>query len=127
MNHLLSAISTIVLLALTGCSTLLNTTQEPTSNDSTQTVSSHSAVQNLYASSMQNRMDGKVNLAEANLERALRLEPENPQLWFELAQCAHIKGEQKKAQELASKAASLAGNNPALKRKINAFIHQIKE
>lgn len=126
MIHLYSIISGCILgLLLIGCSAVLAppdyiSSSEP--NAGRPEVSSLSAVQNLYARSTSDYSNGDFNLAESNLERALRIEPENPFLWFTLAQCAYAKGEPSRARELALKADSLAGHRIALKKQIRQII-----
>ncbi len=60
--------------------------------------------------------------AAAALERALRIEPADPELWLELARVRHAQGRDEQAAALARKALSLAAGRPALERSANALI-----
>ena len=85
-------------------------------------VSYNSAVQNLYLQAVGSMKAGDYDQAEATLERGLRIEPNNPYLWFELAQISAESGNKKKARELASRAQSLAGGDRYLLRQIDGFM-----
>jgi Flp pilus assembly protein TadD len=66
--------------------------------------------------------NGDYEQAEATLERGLRIEPQNPRLWFELARYAKAYGNDKKAREMAARAKSLAGSDRSLTTQINRFL-----
>lgn len=75
------------------------------------------AVLALLSESDRNRGAGDLDSAVVSLERALRIDSRNPTLTYKLA---HLRLKQNKpqlAEELASKAALLAGNDLDLKRK----------
>jgi tetratricopeptide (TPR) repeat protein len=48
-------------------------------------------------------------MAGASLERALRIEPQNPELWQELARVRLQQGQYREAENLAAKANILSG------------------
>lgn len=48
---------------------------------------------------------GKLGVAEATLERALRIEPENPGLWLKLSELKRQQGDTAQAEAMAAKAA----------------------
>jgi len=54
--------------------------------------------------------------AASSLERALRIEPRNAQLWSRLAQVRYDQKEWKKAVQLAAKSNTLSGGNSGLLR-----------
>ncbi len=60
---------------------------------------------------------GQMDEAEANLERALRIEPRNPVLWHELARIRLKQGQYRQAENLAAKSNVLAGANGHLRAK----------
>ena len=86
-------------------------------------VSQNTAVQNLYDQAMNYLSVGDFDQAEASLERGLRIEPNNPYLWFELARLSADYGNVKKARELASRAQSLAGGDRYLQGQIEQFVN----
>jgi predicted Zn-dependent protease len=51
---------------------------------------------------------GNTALAAATIERALRIEPDNPQLWIELANIRHQEGNDAQAENVARKALAMA-------------------
>ena len=54
---------------------------------------------------------GRATGAVATLERALRIEPRNPQLWLELARHHLAQGDSMQAEQLAQRANGLAGSD----------------
>lgn len=57
---------------------------------------------------------GRHEAAGASLERALRIEPRNPWLWYELAQLRLTQGQYEQAISLARKSNSFAGQDRRL-------------
>ena len=51
-------------------------------------------------------------VAASSLERALRIEPDNPLLWIELGKVRQAEGNYGQAENMGRKAASMAGNAP---------------
>jgi tetratricopeptide (TPR) repeat protein len=51
-------------------------------------------------------------VAAASIERALRIEPDNPLLWIELGKVRQAEGNYSQAENMGRKAASMAGNAP---------------
>ncbi len=96
--------------------------QPPTQAEITQ----NSAVQSLYHQAQEDRHAGRVDKAEAALERAVRIEPANPHLWFELAQLSNDKGAITQARGLAQRAQSLARGDLVLSRQINQFLSALE-
>ena len=56
---------------------------------------------------------GELEPAAASLERALRIDPRNPVLWYHLATVRLSQGESAQAEQLAAKSNSLAAGNRA--------------
>jgi tetratricopeptide (TPR) repeat protein len=54
---------------------------------------------------------GDLEAAAASLERAIRIDPRNPVLWYHLATVRLSQGDAKSAEQLAVKSNSLAGGN----------------
>lgn len=75
------------------------------------------AVIALLTEADRNRAAGDLNAAVVATERALRIESRNPTLTYKLAQLRIKQSKPRLAEELAGKAALLAGSNLDLKRK----------
>lgn len=60
--------------------------------------------------------------ARSYLERALRLEPENPIIWFKLAQLSQQQGNFTEAKDLAIRAKSFAAQESKLAENIRDFL-----
>jgi predicted Zn-dependent protease len=54
---------------------------------------------------------GELESAAASLERAIRIDPRNPVLWYHLATVRLSQGEPAQAEQLATKSNSLAAGN----------------
>ncbi|MHB8345915.1 MAG: tetratricopeptide repeat protein [Acidiferrobacterales bacterium] len=72
------------------------------------------AVVSLFNSALQDRRAGHFPAADATLERALRIEPHNPNLWQALARVRLAQGQYRQAEALAQRASSLSGKNAIL-------------
>ncbi len=59
---------------------------------------------------------GALENAAAALERALAIDPQNPSLWYRLGELRLDQGQPEQAIQMASKAATLAGDDAALRR-----------
>lgn len=70
-----------------------------------------SAVVALLDNANQQSKSGRLDAAAAALERALRLEPRNAEVWSRLAEIRLQQGQLDQAASLAAKSNSLAGNN----------------
>jgi Flp pilus assembly protein TadD len=68
----------------------------------------------LLEQSRAHRAAGSLPAARASLERALRLEPNNPTLWLELGEVELQTGNTAQAATLARKAMTLAGRDTRL-------------
>lgn len=110
---------TLVTSVLVGCTPI---TQSPARSTA---VTQNSAVMSLYQQAQDERSAGRFDSAEAALERAVRIESNNPHLWFELAQVSKEKGAVDKARSLAQRAQSLARADAALSRRISRFLSRL--
>jgi predicted Zn-dependent protease len=54
---------------------------------------------------------GQDAAAASTLERALRIEPDNPLIWLEMAKLRHTEGNPAQAESMARKALSMAGGD----------------
>lgn len=70
---------------------------------------------------------GKLDGAAAALERALRIEPRNPEIWHRLATVRLQQGQFDQAAGLAAKSINLAGNNTDLIARNRALIAQARQ
>ncbi len=86
-----------------------NTAPQMTPSDATPAPSS--AVVALLDNADQQSKSGRLDAAAAALERALRLEPRNAEVWGRLAEIRLRQGQLDQAASLAAKSNNLAGNN----------------
>lgn len=68
------------------------------------------------------RAAGRYAEATASLERALRIDPNNPLLWIELAEIKAADGDRSQAREMARKALTLAAGNPAIESRARRLL-----
>jgi len=68
------------------------------------------------------RAAGRYAEATASLERALRIDPNNPLLWIELAEVKAADGDRAQAREMARKALTLAGGDPAIESRARRLL-----
>ena len=78
-------------------------------------VSDSAAVLALVDQARSDNSAGRLASAAANLERALRIEPQNPRLWQELARLRLAQGDTQQAESLAARANSWAGADRRLR------------
>jgi len=84
------------------------------------------AVIALLDTATQQTRAGKLDTAAATLERALRLEPRNPELWTRLAEIRLQQGDYEQAAGLAAKSNNLAGSNTGLISRNMGIIEQAR-
>lgn len=70
---------------------------------------------------------GNLDRAAAALERALRIEPRNAEIWYRLADVRLQQGQYDQAADLAAKSINLAGDNTALIERNKAIIRQARQ
>ena len=98
-----------IALILSACGTL-STGEAPV-----QPVSSNNAVIALVDSARSDNAGGRLDVAAATLERALRIEPRNPGLWHELAKTRLQQGLTTQAISMAAKSNAWSGDNKTLR------------
>jgi cytochrome c-type biogenesis protein CcmH/NrfG len=105
-----------VVLALSGCA---SGPSDPTAlvEEIGSTRDAGSAVATLLAKVETQEQQTHWERAAALLERALRIEPRNAQLWHRLAKVRLQQGRYVMAESLAQKSNALAGDDNALKRR----------
>ena len=87
----------------------------------------NNAVIALLGSAGEQTRSGNLDSAAASLERALRIEPRNPEIWHRLAAVRLQQGQYDQAISLATKSSNLAGNNPDLLARNNQIIAQARQ
>lgn len=70
---------------------------------------------------------GRLDTAAVSLERALRIEPRNAQVWYRLAQVRLRQGKLDQAEGLATKSLVLAGNDCRLRADNWRLVAQIRQ
>jgi len=70
---------------------------------------------------------GNLEGAVATVERALRIEPRNPQLIYRLAELRLQQGKPRLAEDLAKKSALLSAGNPGLKKRCWLLIAEARK
>lgn len=80
-----------------------------------QPPAENAAVASLMQSAHADADAGRLASAEANLERALRIDPRNPRLWQQLAGVRLQQGDYPQAESLAARSNSWAGQDNVLR------------
>jgi cytochrome c-type biogenesis protein CcmH/NrfG len=91
------------------------------------TVSLSPAVSALVLAANQNSRSGDLELAAASLERAIRIEPRNANLFYKLAILRLKQEKPRLAEDLAKKSALLAASDNKLKKHCWLLIAHIRE
>lgn len=76
----------------------------------------------LLQQSRQQSAAGNYEMATASLERALRINPRDAQLWCELGELKLRQGDSAQAQSMARRGLAVAGNDPAARAQCNELI-----
>jgi Flp pilus assembly protein TadD len=123
MRHPLSAV--LSCLSLAGCiSTLPQTT--PTRAVSTRAATSDSATAGattlLLEQGRAARRAGLYEDATTAIERALRIEPNNADLWLELGEIKLASGDEEQAAAMARKAVTLEAGDPTIAARAERLI-----
>ncbi len=105
-----------LLFLINACSTIAPLT--------TSTISGNTAVVTLVEGARLLSDEGKYERAKSKLERALRLEPNNGVLWFELAFTNKEQGNIRNARSLAERAQRLSRDR-TLSHNITALIEEL--
>ena len=86
--------------------------------------SSNSAVLRLLDSAESAEVDGNFDRAIADLERALRIEPDNAHVWYQLADAHYQQGNKSEAKSLAKRALTYA-KDARLKKSIQLLLNSL--
>jgi len=70
----------------------------------------HPAVGNLLSQATQQARGGELDQASASLERALRIEPNNPWIWHQLAVVRLLQHQDEQATQMAARSNALTGD-----------------
>jgi Flp pilus assembly protein TadD len=76
----------------------------------------------LLAESRADRDSGDLSGAAATIERALSIAPDDALLWIELAEIRIAQGDRAQGEEMARKALTLTGGDPALEARARRLI-----
>ena len=95
--------------------------QQPPRRTNSQTVIA------LMDQARDQELAGRSERAAAVLERALRIEPRNPELWHRLAKLRYKQGQYTLAESLAAKSSALARDDWQLKEENNLLIQQVRK
>ncbi|VUD40521.1 hypothetical protein TDB9533_00276 [Thalassocella blandensis] len=102
-----------------------STVQGTDESDTSEPRMENQAVVNLLEQGQYHARYGEYALAKSKLERALRIEPRNPFIWYALAQVNYAEDHYAEAKNLAHRALSFAGSRQPLKQKIEEFIRSL--
>jgi hypothetical protein len=80
----------------------------------------------LLEQSRRERAAGSLDDAADSMERALRIDPDNPWLWLELGEIHMMTGDSAQAEEMARKALTLAGSDQALVGRADRLLAAIR-
>jgi hypothetical protein len=83
---------------------------------------SRSATNALLQQGRQQAATGNYPLATATLERAVRINPRDAELWLELGRVKLRQGDRVQAQNMGRRALSLSGSNASLRARCQALI-----
>lgn len=98
--------------------------QAPAGGQASTVPASSAATAELLAQSRTQLAAGDHAQAAASIERALRIRPDDPELWLELARVRLAQGDYGQAQTLARKSIALAGDDALLERMAQAVIEE---
>ena len=113
-----------LLLVLGGCATAPGPEPAP---EAPPPRSESVAVAGLMEGARNDVAAGRLANAAASLERALRIEPRNPQLWHELAQVRLKQGEYAQVESLAARSNAWAGSDTTLREDNQRLIEQARQ
>lgn len=77
----------------------------------------------LLAQSRADRAAGRLDDGEYSIERALRIDPNNPLLWIELAEIKLAQDDRNQAVEMARKALTLAGSDRSIRERADRLLN----
>ena len=115
MKKIVHATLAAIALSLSACGTLPTAEVPGVPEVPLPPISQNNAVVALVDSARANGTGGHLDVAAATLERALRIEPHNPDLWHELAKTRLQQGNATQAVSLAAKSNAWSGSNKVLR------------
>jgi len=98
----------------------------PVYNVSPSKPGSNSAVTSLLASADKQRQSGDYSRAAGTLERAVRISPRDPELYYQLAQVRYLQGNYHQTEQLCRKAISLAGSDKQLLKRCRLLLDRLR-
>lgn len=116
-----------------GAQTSSDTEADPSTTATDQQTSPERTGQPSYATlalldrSERLRLDGDIPAAIATVERAIRLDPNNPALWLELGQLQLSAGKDAQAEQLVRKSIALVRDDPQTEREAWLTLADINE
>jgi len=118
----------LIITLLSGCTSIFKSGVEDSEyqSDAQAAPSSNNATLALLDNASQQSEAGDLEAAAATIERALRIESRNPQLWHRLARVRFDQGKHKLAANLAAKSNSFAANDAILINKNRELIKQAR-
>lgn len=119
----------ITALLATGCADMQQSSQQDVLRDDKEykAISDKNKSVSLVQKSKKALKRGDFDLAETLLERAIRKDPYNGWLWFELASVNYERGDYDHTLQLCRKSLSLAQNYPALQNKNRQLMKQVNK
>ena len=116
----------ITALLATGCADMQQSSQQDVLRDDKEykAISDKNKSVSLVQKSKKALKGGDFDLAETLLERAIRKDPYNGWLWFELASVNYERGDYDHTLQLCRKSLSLAQNNQSLQNKNRQLMKQ---
>ncbi|MCK5902064.1 MAG: tetratricopeptide repeat protein [Cocleimonas sp.] len=90
-----------------------------------RSAESSPAVQALLVQAYADAKLGRRDAAMSKLERGLRIEPQNPKLWYQLAELHYAAGDYQQAITMAKKAINFSENDAQMKGKNWDFISKV--
>lgn len=119
-HRLKHALAVLALLSSAGCATVAQNGHVSTDTEAPDTMSAAGA--SLLLQGRAEREAGENSRAALTLERAIRIEPNRPEAWLELARVRLDEGNFTQAEQLGRKARSLAAPETPLADSIAAVI-----
>jgi len=98
----------------------------PVYNTPPSSLGNNSAVIALLDSAEKQRQSGDYMRAAAILERAIRISPRDPELYYQLAQVRYLQGNYHQTDQLCRKAISLAAGNKKVLAKSRALMDKAR-
>lgn len=85
------------------------------------------AVVALLSNAEQQARGGSLNAAQASLERAQRISPRDPEIYYQLADLQRRKGDYRQAEQMALRGLQVAMGQPAMQRSLWVLISSVRK